>query len=609
MFGKQKPAEKKETKFFSDKEILKRERQLIECYRKYRGKPLKILLGLYKGDYFRLFLSSLFFVIKASPEWILPLITADVISIIAARPENALGRLTIDFIIIVIALLQNIPTHTLHVKYYSIPKRNVEASLRGAMVRKLQHLSISFHKEMQSGKIQSKVMRDVENVEVFSSQVFTTFLHVTINMVITLSIVITKNFYVFLMFLLCIPTAVLVVSHFRRPMRERNREFRNEMEQTSSDLMDMIELVPVTRAHSLENVEIKKLTKEMTNVAERGYKLDYIQSKFGAVTWVVFSLFQILCLFFSGFLAYKGIIKDIGDVTLFQSYFISLLSYVNSIIAMLPVFSKGVESIDSIGEILNAYDVEDNKGKQKMTDLEGEYEFRHVAFKYDDDTPVLDDLCLKVNKGETIALVGESGAGKSTVLNLALGFNKISGGELYIDGRNINELDLHSYRKFLSVVPQKTILFSGTIRDNITYGNPNISKRKLDEVIDAANLRPVIDSLPFGLDTEVGEHGDKLSGGQRQRISIARAIIRNPRVILFDEATSALDTKTEREIQEAIDSLTRDRTTFIVAHRLSTIKNADKIAVIGDGQCLEYGTYDELMAKKGEFYKLKELQS
>lgn len=601
--------DKKVAKHFSDKEILKREKEIIECYRKNRGKTFKIFLGLFKGDYLRIFLSALFFIIKSSPTWITPLITADIITLVTTRPDNFMTRFIIDIIIAVVVIVQNVLTHTIHMSLFNVAKRNVEAGLRGAMIRKLQQLSISFHKEMQSGKIQSKVMRDVEAVEAFSSQIFNTVLSIVVNMSITLAIVINKNITVFMMFLVCVPAAAFVIQKFRKPMRDRNREFRKEMEHTSSDVMDMIELVPVTRAHSLENLEIKKLTGEMTNVAQRGYRLDLVQSLFGSVTWVLFSLFQMMCLFFTGFLTYKGIITDIGDITLYQTYFTTLLGYVNSVIALLPVFSKGAESIHSIGEIINAHDVEDNEGKKKVTQLEGEYIFKNVDFNYDEDTPVLQDFSLTVKKGETIALVGESGAGKSTVLNLVTGFNRINGGEILIDGESINDIDLRTYRKFISIVPQKSILFSGTIRENITYGNPRISEKRLWEVIDAANLRGVIEKLPDGLDTNVGEHGDKLSGGQKQRISIARAIIRNPRVIIFDEATSALDSVSEREIQKAIDYLTKDRTTFIVAHRLSTIRNADKIAVVGQGRCLEYGTYDELMAKKGEFYKLKQLQS
>jgi len=173
----------------------------------------------------------------------------------------------------------------------------------------------------------------------------------------------------------------------------------------------------------------------------------------------------------------------------------------------------------------------------------------------------------------------------------------------------MKDIDLRSYRKYLAVVPQTSILFSGTIRDNITYGVDNVDEATLDEIVKAANLTDLINSLPDGLDTMVGEHGGKLSGGQRQRISIARALIRNPKVIVLDEATSALDSISEKLIQEALNNLTKDRTTFIVAHRLSTIKDADKIAVIADGHCVEYGTYDELMNLKGEFYQMKKIQS
>ena len=208
-----------------------------------------------------------------------------------------------------------------------------------------------------------------------------------------------------------------------------------------------------------------------------------------------------------------------------------------------------------------------------------------------------------------MALVGESGAGKSTVLNLVIGFNKLDSGSFKIDGIDAADIDMRSYRRFISVVPQNSILFSGTIRENITYGRRNVTDELLNYAVRAAQLESVIEKLPKGLDTLVGEHGAKLSGGQRQRISIARAIIRNPRVIIFDEATSALDSVTESEIQKAIENLTENRTTYILAHRLSTIKNADKIAVVDNGRCVEYGTYDELMAKKGHFYKLKQMQS
>ena len=365
---------------------------------------------------------------------------------------------------------------------------------------------------------------------------------------------------------------------------------------------------PVTRAHALEHCEVKKLTDSVTRIAESGYKMDKVYAIFGSANWVMFSLFQMICLFFTGILAYRGKIT-IGDVSLYQSYFNSLIAQVSSIMGLLPIIAKGTESISSIGEILSSDDIEDNENKLKIKSLNGEYEFKNVCFKYDDKTPVLNNFSLTVKAGETVALVGESGSGKSTVLNLVIGFNKLDSGSFKIDGIGADKIDMRSYRRFISVVPQNSILFSGTIRENITYGRKHVTEDLLNYAVKAARLESVIEKLPNGLDTMVGEHGAKLSGGQRQRISIARAIIRNPSVIIFDEATSALDSVTESEIQKAIENLTKNRTTFIVAHRLSTIKNADKIAVLDNGRCVEYGTYDELMAMKGRFYNLKQMQS
>ena len=221
---------------------------------------------------------------------------------------------------------------------------------------------------------------------------------------------------------------------------------------------------------------------------------------------------------------------------------------------------------------------------------------------------MLSHLDFHIRPGETIAFVGPSGAGKSTILNMVIGFSKASSGQILIDGNNINSLNLNSYRKHIAVVPQTSILFSGTIRENITYGLDNISDDELEQVLISSNLKEMIDSLPDGLDTRIQEHGGNLSGGQRQRISIARAFVRNPKILILDEATSALDTISEKQIQEATRNLAKDRTTLIVAHRLSTIRDADRIAVIENGGVAEFGSYDELMEKKGIFYEMRKMQ-
>ena len=277
---------------------------------------------------------------------------------------------------------------------------------------------------------------------------------------------------------------------------------------------------------------------------------------------------------------------------------------------LLPTIAKGIESVNSIGEVLLSEDVEQNEGKKQLEDVTGTFDFCDVSFHYkNSDKPVLNHFNLHIKQGETIALVGESGAGKSTSLNLVIGCHLADGGKVLLDGNDMKEIDLRTYRKHLAVVPQTSILFSGTIRENITYGNEHVTDEELERVIRAANLTDLMESLPHGVDTVVGEHGGKLSGGQRQRIAIARALIRDPEVIVLDEATSALDSISEKLIQEALGNLTKGRTTFIVAHRLSTIRDADKIAVLADGHCVEYGTFEELMEQKGEFYKMKMIQS
>lgn len=581
----------------------------IECYKKHKGHPMQILLGLYKGNYHKFFLAVIFFFIKHAPVWVLPIVTANIINDITSGSPETYQNIIIQAMIMIVLVALNIPMNYMYTRYKSLATRYAETGLRRALVRKLQQLSISYHKETQSGRLQSKIMRDVEAVETLSTQMFLSILNIALNIAIALIVTINKSLVVFIFFLLTTPIAAATMVFFRNVMKKRNNEFRKEMEETSARVMEMVELIPVTRAHALEEEEVQKMSGQLFAVAEKGYRLDVIQSLFGSVGWAIFQIFQVVCLGFTGFLAIKGTVMP-GDITLYQSYFATIVSQVSSLMSLIPTIAKGIESVNSIGEVLLEDDIEQNEGKEIIKDIYGEFDFKDVTFRYNNiDRPVLHNLNLHVDKGETIALVGESGAGKSTILNLVIGFNQVNSGEVLIDGHNMKDIDLRSYRKYLAVVPQTSILFSGTIRDNITYGVDNVDEAALDEIVKAANLTDLINSLPDGLDTMVGEHGGKLSGGQRQRISIARALIRNPKVIVLDEATSALDSISEKLIQEALNNLTKDRTTFIVAHRLSTIKDADKIAVIADGHCVEYGTYDELMNLKGEFYQMKKIQS
>lgn len=582
---------------------------IIKCYEENQKRPLKILIALYKGTYIKLTLSAVCFAIKHTPAWVLPIVTANIINIATNSSEHSIYEIYINIGITVVLVLQNILSNYYHTKFHSLAIRKVEAELRSALVKKLQQLSILYHKEMQSGRLQSKIMRDVEAVETLSAQLFVSSLNIIINLAVALGVTLYKSKTVFMFFLMTVPIAVFVTVIFRGKIKKKNRDFRLEMEETSAKVMEMVEMLPVTRAHGLEKQEINKMDKQLAKVSRKGLSLDIIQSLFGSTSWAVFQIFQLICLLFTGSLAFYGKIT-VGDVVLYQTYFTTVVNQVSSIIMLIPTISKGLESVNSVGEILLAHDIEYNSKKKKISCVEGEFIFENVEYKYPNGkNNILNGLNLNVAKGETIAFVGESGAGKSTILNIIIGFILPSKGKVYLDGNDITEIDLRSYRKHLAVVPQNTILFSGTIRDNITYGMSDISEEMLESVVEAANLFKLIKELPDGLDTWIGENGGKLSGGQRQRIAIARAIIRNPKVIVLDEATSALDSISEKKIQSALNNLKKGRTTFIVAHRLSTIKEADRIAVIKDGRCVEIGSYDELMNLKKEFYNFKKQQS
>jgi ATP-binding cassette, subfamily B, bacterial len=572
-----------------------------------KANPFQVLLRLYHGHWGKLISSLLVYIIKSSPTWVLPIVTANVINIATKPEKHSVSELWVNLIIIVLVILQNIPMHTVHVAFFSKALRHVEAGLRSTLVRKLQQLSIGFYGDLGAGRIQTKVLRDVEAIEMSSRQLMLGLMPAMINLTIATVLTVMHSVTVALFFVLTIPTSLLIISLFRKKITKTNREFRTRIEEMSGSVSEMVEMIPVTRAHGLEELEIKKMDRRLTNIKEKGYRLDILEGYFASSNWVTFQLFQVLCLFFTAYLAYKGNMP-VGDVVMYQGFFNLILGAVTGIMNVYPIIAKGFESIYSVTEILMSEDTENFKGRRFPEKITGNMSFKDVSFRYpNSDKHALKSFSLEVKAGETVAFVGESGSGKSTILNIIIGFYKAQEGTILIDGISINDISIRKYRKSLAMVLQNNILFSGTIRDNITYGLPTVSEEMLEKVIKMANLQDVIANLPEGLNTRVGEHGGRLSGGQRQRIAIARALIRDPKIIILDEATSALDNRSERHVQQAMEKLTSDRTTFVVAHRLSTVRNADKIVVMEKGQVIEMGTYDELLANHGAFYELQRL--
>ena len=578
--------------------------EYIRDFEENKGHPLKTFMALFKGYYHNLILAGIFFFIKHSPVLVFPIVTANIINLIIENKPGSLHSIIINAIVITALLILNLPMADLQMHFRSIAQRSVEAGLRKSLVYKIQQLSIPYQKDIETGRMQSKMIRDVEAVETLSDQVFNNMMSIITVSVAAFAVTAVKSLTVLVFFLLMGPVGAVVVYSFRKQIFRRNRTFRKEMESASGKVAEMVELVPVTRAHALEDEESRVMGEQIEKIAESGYQLDMVQTNFGAVSWICFQLFQVICLIFTARMALKGLIPA-GDVVMYQSFFTQIVGQMNQLLNLIPILTKGLESVTSIGEILTADDIEEDNGKRILTSMNGDYDFKDVTYRYPDNTdPAVLNLNLHVNAGETVAFVGESGAGKSTILNLLVGFGQPSEGEIYIDGQPLSEVSLRSYRKFLAVVPQNTILFSGSVRENILYGTTGVTEEKFEDVLKKSGLESVIKNLPNGADTMVGEHGDKLSGGQKQRISIARALIRDPKVLILDEATSALDAVSEKEVSETLDSLGNSCTTFVVAHRLSTVRRADRIIVMKDGKVIESGTFDELRKQNGAFQEM-----
>ena len=554
-------------------------------------------------------LSLLMYILKNSPIWIMPIITANIINAVTGglAQEEAVHTILINSIVLAVILLQNIPTHVIYSRITDKMLRSTGAGLRAAVVRKLQHLSITYHKEIETGKIQSKFLKDIESVEGLNTNIIKILIPSIISAVVSIGIAVYNSGIVTLFFLVIIPANIFIAQGFRKVLRRKNHMYRVENESVSAKLSNMLEMLTVTKAHGLEDEEIAQFEKNIRYLTTRGLDVDKSNAYFGSASWVIANIMSGACLIFCAILALNGMIAP-GDVVLYQSLFSSINNSVQTIINVLPTFSTGFEAVNSISEIMMSKDVEDDRGKARVDSIVGNVKFDHVFYRYPNGTQyVVDDLDLDVKAGECIAVVGASGSGKSTIMNMIIGFLRPTEGHLYIDDKDITEISLTDYRHCISVVPQNSILFSGTIRENITYGMENIGEEKIREVAEMANLNEFVKDLPNGLDTFIGEHGGKLSGGQKQRITIARALIRDPKILILDEATSALDNISEYHVQKAISGMIKGRTTFIVAHRLSTIRDADRIVVMDAGRCVEMGTYEELMEKKGKFYELKNL--
>lgn len=557
--------------------------------------PLRTIARLLHPQRHKLLLAFVLYGIKHSPIWALPLVTAGVIDVLVQN--EPLDQLWFYAIVLLVLLGQNLPVNILFTMTLSRVLRDLEVRLRSALSERIQELSIGFWNRMNVASLQSKVVRDVENIEAGLRQAGNGGFAAIFNFVgaITITAIKVPQFLIFFLILLPIWGTIFVFS--RRKLNSRNEDFRVSVEKMSIRTSEMMTLVPVTRAHGLESTALGNIEREFDKTKSAALQLDFVNAAFGASSWVIYNILNGVTLIAAVWATRTGLAEiTAGEVVMLTGYFGVLSSAVVMMTDLAPNFARGLASIKSISEVLESDDLEPNQGKKVVQNVSGDIEFRDVRFSYpDSDEHAINGLSLSIKAGEYIAIAGPSGCGKSTLANLLIGFLRPTSGQVLVDGIDTADLDYRSIRQFISVVPQESVMFEGSVKENICYGDLSVSDENLMQALNDSNSWEFVSQLPEGIETDIGPRGFTLSGGQKQRLAIARAILRNPRILVLDEATSSLDNESELLVQQALNKLMSGRTTFVIAHRLSTIKDADCIYVMEDGKVVESGTHSELL--------------
>lgn len=483
----------------------------------------------------------------------------------------------------------------------------MQAQMRRDMFHHLEKLPYSFFDEHETGKIMSRMTNDLmdiselahhgpENLIICSITIITSFVYLgTINWGLTLII------------FACVPILVFISLSLRVRMRKAFKKSREAVAKINASLESSISGIRVTKAFTNAEEESKKFeigNEEFVSSRRDAYKA---MGQFFSTTSFVTDVFNVIVLIAGGLFLYKGHI-NFGDYSAFIVSINLFLSPLTTLINFMEQYQSGVTGFERFLEIMDQEPEKDSKGAVSAGKLEGHISFQDVSCSYDEDKVVLSHVNLDIAKGKKFALVGPSGGGKTTICHLIPHFYEISSGKILIDNKDIRDITMESLRKNIGIVQQDVYLFNASIRDNILYGRLDATEEEVVEAAKKANIHDYILTMEHGYDTQIGERGVRLSGGQKQRLSIARVFLKNPSILILDEATSALDNTTEILIQQALDELGKGRTTITVAHRLSTVKNADEIAVIADGQIVEQGNHEKLMELDGMYKKLYSLQ-
>ncbi|HCY6668626.1 TPA: SAV1866 family putative multidrug efflux ABC transporter [Staphylococcus aureus] len=482
--------------------------------------------------------------------------------------------------------------------------------IRKKLYNHLQALSARFYANNQVGQVISRVINDVEQTKDF---ILTGLMNIwldCITIIIALSIMFFLDVKLTLAALFIFPFYILTVYVFFGRLRKLTRERSQALAEVQGFLHERVQGISVVKSFAIEDNEAKNFDKKNTNFLTRALKHTRWNAYSFAAINTVTDIGPIIVIGVGAYLAISGSIT-VGTLAAFVGYLELLFGPLRRLVASFTTLTQSFASMDRVFQLIDEdYDIKNGVGAQPIEIKQGRIDIDHVSFQYNDnEAPILKDINLSIEKGETVAFVGMSGGGKSTLINLIPRFYDVTSGQILIDGHNIKDFLTGSLRNQIGLVQQDNILFSDTVKENILLGRPTATDEEVVEAAKMANAHDFIMNLPQEYDTEVGERGVKLSGGQKQRLSIARIFLNNPPILILDEATSALDLESESIIQEALDVLSKDRTTLIVAHRLSTITHADKIVVIENGHIVETGTHRELIAKQGAYEHLYSIQN